>query len=45
MANRMRRRIARSALAIASTLLWGVVELIALQRSHARERNGRAGAR
>ena len=30
----LRRMIAHPALAISSTLLWGILELIALQRSH-----------
>ncbi|MEI8164643.1 MAG: hypothetical protein WCI19_16030 [Betaproteobacteria bacterium] len=30
----LRKMIAHPALAIGSTLLWGILELIALQRSH-----------
>lgn len=42
MSNYFRRAVTHPMLAIGSTLLWGIVELVALQRSRTLPRDGNA---
>ncbi|MDB5815423.1 MAG: hypothetical protein JWN23_2540 [Rhodocyclales bacterium] len=44
MLRKIRKTIAHPALAIGSTLLWGVVEFVALQRSARMSRGNKHGA-